>query len=92
MTDRVYGEPPLRAIVLHGGPGAPGCAAGLCRALASFCGTVEHLQKARDADGLTNEILLLTEKHRMEKPVLIGHSYGAWLAILFAEKHPDLVG
>lgn len=23
-----YGRPPFRAIVLHGGPGAPGCAAG----------------------------------------------------------------
>lgn len=31
---REYGRPPFRAIVLHGGPGAPGCAAGLCRGAA----------------------------------------------------------
>ena len=92
MTDtRTYGEAPYRAVVVHGGPGAPGCAAGLCKALEPFCSTVEHLQKAYTAEGLMNELLALMEEYQMEKTVLIGHSYGAWLSILFAEKYPDRV-
>lgn len=89
MTERTYGEPPYRTIVLHGGPGAPGCAAGLCRVIEPFCGAVEHLQKSDTADGLMEEILSLMDRYGLKKTVLTGHSYGAWLALLFAEKYPE---
>lgn len=93
MTDvRQYGTSPYSTVILHGGPGAPGCAAGLCRALEPYCSVLEHLQKARTVDGLMEEILALLDRYNLEKPILTGHSYGAWLALLFAAKYPDRVG
>ena len=35
---RTYGTPPYRVAVLHGGPGTPGSAAPLARALSTYCG------------------------------------------------------
>lgn len=56
---RQYGIPPYKVIVLHGGPGAPGCAAGLCRILEEDIGVLKHLQKACTIDGFMDEILYL---------------------------------
>lgn len=86
---RLYGKAPYRAVVLHGGPGAPGCAAGLCRGLEGRIGAVEHLQRAHDIGGLTEELASLIDAHCAGRAVLIGHSFGAWLALLFAEKYPE---
>lgn len=77
--------PPYNVIVLHGGPGAPGCAAGLCRILGEETGVLEHLQKSRTIDGLMDEILYLIKKYTLSQIILVGHSFGAWLALLFAE-------
>lgn len=85
---RLYGEKPYRAVVLHGGPGAPGCAAGLCRGLADRTGVVEHLQAANTAAELCKEIAGLIDEFCCGRAAVIGHSYGAWLAILFAAKFP----
>ncbi len=89
MRFRLYGQAPYRAIVLHGGPGAPGCAAGLCRGLAEYTGVVEHLQSAHRAEELCEEIAGLTDEFCGGRAVVIGHSYGAWLALLFAAKYPE---
>lgn len=89
MTHRKYGAEPWQAIVLHGGPGAPGCAAGLCRGLEGQCGIIEHLQKARSTEGLIEEIRMLMDECELRKTMLIGHSFGAWLALLFAWKYPE---
>ena len=78
-------------VVLHGGPGAPGCAAGLCRGLAERTGVVEHLQRAYCEQELCSEIANLIDEHCGGRAVVAGHSYGAWLALLFAEKHPEKV-
>lgn len=89
---RLHGAAPYRAVVLHGGPGAPGCAAGLCRALAEYTGVVEHLQSAHTAGELCDEIACLTDEFCGGRAVVIGHSYGAWLALLFAQKYPIRAG
>jgi len=86
---RLYGEAPYRVIVLHGGPGAPGCAAGLCRGIAERMGTVEHLQRAHSAQALCREIAEQIDAHCGGRAAVIGHSYGAWLALMFAEKYPE---
>lgn len=88
---RKYGKEPYRFLVLHGGPGAPGCAAGLCRGLSERAGVLEHLQKSHNIDGLFSEIKMIIEKYAMDEVVLVGHSFGAWLALLFAEKYPQYV-
>ena len=92
MEYRRYGNAPYRALVLHGGPGAPGCAAGLCRGLQeSGLSVLEHLQQGKTAAELMDEILGILDAHGVEKITMVGHSYGAWLALLFAAKHPHRV-
>ena len=86
---RLYGAAPYRAVVLHGGPGAPGCAAGLCRGLAEWTGAVEHLQKAHCEQELCGEIAELIDEHCGGRAAVVGHSYGAWLALLFAQRYPE---
>ena len=89
---RTYGSAPYRAMVLHGGPGAPGCAAGLCRGLQERgISVLEHLQQGRTAEVLMQEMLSLLDRFHVEKIIVVGHSYGAWLALLFAQKHPQRV-
>ena len=88
---RQYGEAPWKAIVLHGGPGAPGCAAGLCRRLSECFGVVEHLQRAKSIDGLLAEISGVMDACHVGQTILIGHSFGAWLALLFAARYPQRV-
>ena len=88
---REYAKPPYKFLVLHGGPGAPGCAAGLCRGLSEKAGVLEHLQKSHTIEGLFDEIKCIIEGYSLNKVVLVGHSYGAWLALLFTEKYPQVV-
>lgn len=88
---REYGKAPYKFLVLHGGPGAPGCAAGLCRGLGERAGVLEHLQKSHSIDGLFDEIKQIIEKYTLDEVVLVGHSFGAWLALLFAEKYPQFI-
>lgn len=90
-TCREYGNPPYRVIVLHGGPGAPGCCAGICRGLAPSFGVLEHLQRASSIDGLILELEEIIQHYELGQMVLIGHSFGAWLAYLFAARRPELV-
>jgi pimeloyl-ACP methyl ester carboxylesterase len=78
--------------VLHGGPGAPGSAAPVARTLAARgVASLEPLQAAVSIEGQLDELhdLLLA---RSEPPiVLVGWSWGAWLALLFAVGHPSVV-
>lgn len=89
---REYGHAPFEAIVLHGGPGAPGCAAGLCRGmLERGISVLEHLQMASTFDGLFDEILTIMDRYALQEITLVGHSFGTWLALLFAQRHPGRV-
>lgn len=88
---REYGNKPYKYLVLHGGPGAPGCAAGLCRGLCEKAGVLEHLQESYTIDGLIDEIKRIIEEYSLDKVILVGHSFGAWLALLFTEKYPQFV-
>jgi pimeloyl-ACP methyl ester carboxylesterase len=90
MMIRTYGQAPYRTAVIHGGPGAPGSAAGLARGLADRIGVLEPLQSARSIAAAVAE--LDGQLPAGEGPfVLIGHSWGAWLAGLYAAGHPDRV-
>lgn len=87
---RFYGEAPYGAALVHGGPGAPGSMAPVARGLAaSGIGAVEPLQTATTVQGQIQE---LSDTIRSHAPlILIGHSWGAWLAYLTAAAYPDLV-
>lgn len=89
-TIRLHGTPPYRVVIAHGGPGAAGSAAPLCRGLADSAGVVEALQTADSVAGQVAE--LAAQCGPAEPPVtLIGHSWGAMLGLLVAAAHPELV-
>lgn len=91
MSQRFYGAPPYRIVVVHGGPGAPGSAAGLARGISERYGALEPLQSKGGIDALVEELKSQIGRRCAEPVVLIGHSWGAWLAGLFAARHPAVV-
>ena len=88
---RFHGDAPFRAAALHGGPGAPGSAAGLAREMAHCCGTLEPIQTGCSIDELTEELSGQLERYASLPVMLAGHSWGAWLAALTAARRPELV-
>ena len=88
---RTHGQPPYHLAVIHGGPGALGDLYPVATHLAPTYGVLEPLLTACTIDGQLNE--LHTHLHTNGSPpfVLIGHSWGAWLAYLYTARHPDIV-
>ncbi len=89
---RRYGSAGLTVIVLHGGPGAPGSAAGLARDLAADFVVLEPLQRR------SGEVPLTVAQHVEDlaavapKPaILVGHSWGAMLGLSYSARYPGQV-
>ena len=87
---RVHGGVPL--VVLHGGPGAPGSARGLALLLARRHWVLAPLQRWSDT------VPLSVAKHvedlaevAPEHAILVGHSWGAMLALSYTALHPARV-
>lgn len=88
---RRHGTPPRRSVVLHGGPGAPGMVGALARELAADgTGVLEPLQSARTVDGQVQELVRILRIEAQAPYIAIGSSWGAMLAVLAAQRHPDL--
>lgn len=87
---RVYGKPPYLLALLHGGPGARGSLAGAARELGRFRGVWEPLQTRLSVPDLLEE---LHEQLSGAAPplTLAGHSWGAWLGLLYAALFPQEV-
>lgn len=88
---RRHGRPPFSVVVVHGGPGAPGSLAPLARALADIRGVLEPRQSARTVRGLVEELSDQVDRGANPPVVLVGHSWGAWLALLLAARYPEKV-
>ena len=88
---RTYGNPPFSVALLHGGPGTAGGMAPLARELANGRGILEPLQTAASIDGQIEELKRLLEESSDLPVTLVGHSWGAWLAFIFAARYPRLV-
>lgn len=88
---RKYGKKPYNIVVLHGGPGALGSAAGLSRLLSGKYGILEPMQSKYSIGELEEELLDQIKANCPGKVILAGHSWGAWLAGLFAERYPEKV-
>ena len=97
MIVRRYGRSGRSVVVLHGGPGAPGSAAALARALADPLHVLEPWQRwssgvpltvDRHVDDLAD---VIARDIPGEKPALVGVSWGAMLALVFTSHHPDQV-
>lgn len=88
---RKYGQPPYRLVLIHGGPGDRGSLAGLARRLAKRRGVVESIQSKYTVQGLIEELRQQIQDTCTAPVVLIGHSWGAWLAGLFAVSYANWV-
>ena len=86
---RFYGDPPFRVAVIHGGPGAAGQMAPVARRLSRRQGVLEPLQTVPSVEEQINELRDVLTAHGDIPATLIGSSWGAWLALLTAARHPE---
>lgn len=88
---RKHGKEPYHIVVLHGGPGAAGSAFGLARLISKEFGVLEPMQSKYTIREQEEELRAQIENNCSGKVILAGHSWGAWLAGLFAERFSDKV-
>jgi pimeloyl-ACP methyl ester carboxylesterase len=92
MNCRTYGQTPFLAVVVHGGPGAPGSVSSLARMLSSTMSVLEPFQNASTVGKQVDELAEQIRMQAREPVFLFGHSWGAWLSLLVVYNHPELVG
>ena len=91
---RTYGTLGPVVVVLHGGPGAPGYMAPVARGLANSFRVLEPLQRGSGSEPLTVARHVADLHELVEsgcggvRPALVGHSWGATLALAYAAAHP----
>lgn len=90
---RLHGKAPYKIVLVHGGPGAIGSLRGFAQELSvlSPIGVVEAIQSKYSIAELIEELYNQINDNCNDKVSLIGHSWGAWLVALFAEKYPELI-
>lgn len=89
---RLYGNTPHNIAVIHGGPGAPGSVAAIARELSKKnYGIIEPIQTKRTLEGQVLELHEVLRNQGEGPTTLIGHSWGAWLAYIFATRFPTMV-
>jgi pimeloyl-ACP methyl ester carboxylesterase len=92
MTNvRFYGNKPYQTAVIHGGPGALGSVAAIARELANDYGVIEPLQTKSSITELLVELDEVITVNCEAALTLMGHSWGAWLAWLYAARYPGKV-
>ena len=90
---RLHGNAPYKYVLVHGGPGAVGSLRGFAEELSrsSKEGVVEAIQSKYSIDGLIEELYRQIRENCTDRVFLIGHSWGAWLSVLTAERYPEVV-
>jgi pimeloyl-ACP methyl ester carboxylesterase len=92
---REYGGGASTIIVLHGGPAAAGDVAPLARELGQHWHVLEPFQRGSGAEPLTVSTHirdlddLILRGGRDTRLAIVGHSWGAMLALAYAAVHPD---
>jgi len=95
---REYGSSGPPVVLLHGGPGAAGYMAPVARQLADSLRVLEPLQRRREDEPLTVARHVADLNGVVQscagptRPALVGHFWGAMLALACAAAHPDTVG
>ncbi|MFQ9922708.1 MAG: alpha/beta hydrolase [Beduini sp.] len=84
------GKKECQLVLIHGGPGAIGSLHILAQQLGKSIGVAEHIQTKYTIEDLIEE-LKQDISPLNHKVTLLGHSWGAWLAGLFAKRYPELV-
>lgn len=85
---RKYGKPPYAVVLVHGGPGAAGTMEAVAKNISGHRGVIEALQTRYSIERLLVELRGVVTLQGHPPVTLIGHSWGAWLSILFASKYP----
>ena len=91
MTERFYGTAPYSVVVVHGGPGAPGEMMPVAKELSKSFGVIEQIQTADSVAGQVAELKQVIEEKADSPIVLVGWSWGAWLALITTSRNPELV-
>jgi pimeloyl-ACP methyl ester carboxylesterase len=94
MNTRQYGTAGPVVVLLHGGPGAAGYLAPVARELAGSFRVLEPFQRGSGGEPLTvarhvqDLHELIEARCAGDPPALVGHSWGAMLALAYAAAHP----
>jgi pimeloyl-ACP methyl ester carboxylesterase len=93
---REYGSGP-GVFLLHGGPGAPGYLAPVAEALSDSFHVIEPFQRGSGDEPLTvathvDDLRDAIDAMGEERPAIVGHSWGAMLALAFAATFPERAG
>lgn len=92
LNYRIYGEKPYNVVVVHGGPGAPGSLGYVAKELSKKHSVLEPFQSASSVKGQMDELhAYIKENCPQGKTKIVGHSWGAWLAYMYAATHPEKV-
>ena len=92
-----YGTGEKLLILIHGGPGLGGYLDSLGALLKDKFRIVEYFQRDTPASFLQNpvsirdhikDLKLIVEHYKKENPILVGHSWGATLALAYAGTYP----
>lgn len=95
LAVREWGRGAESLVVLHGGPAAAGDVEPLARELGKRWHVLEPFQRGSGECPLTVATHvrdlhdLIRDRCAGSRPVLIGHSWGAMLALAYAAEHPD---
>lgn len=87
---RKHGLPPYGVVMLHGGPGAPGGMYEVAHTLSQYIGIIEPLQTGLSVSDQLSDLHHIIMDNCPAPVKLVGHSWGAWLACLFAAYYPAL--
>lgn len=90
LSIRKYGDAPFKITLLHGGPGAAGEMMPVAIELSKDFGILEFLQTEHSVEGQIEELREQVINSVDHPLILIGYSWGAWLALLFAGNYPEL--
>ncbi len=88
---RKHGNEPYNVAVIHGGPGAPGTVRELAIGLSGISGILEPLQTSMSIEGQLIELRDMLKDQGKLPMTMVGHSWGAWLAFMFAARYPSCV-
>lgn len=86
-----YGTHPYETVTVHGGPGAAGEMSAFAKKLSVKRGVLEPLQTGLTVKSQLEELAGIIIRNGTLPVVVIGHSWGAWLSLMLAAKHPEIV-
>ncbi len=91
LTVLKHGKKPFDVVVLHGGPTGWGDVEPIATKLKEKRGILEPLLLKSTIEGQISEVKQAIQKNCVKPPIVIGYSWGAWIAYIFAAQYPKLV-